>query len=246
MHRLLNPIGRLASPWVACLTLEDILRQRHASIDALLRQAIDDKGVTQVVEIAAGLSGRALRFTQPGSRVTSYIECDLPDMATQKRQLLAKLGPMRAAHSVVDVDALTDTGPLALDALVARLDPSKPVAFITEGLVNYFDRATLEGMWRRLARIGRRFPRAVYLSDLHVQDETLMYAPARVFLTSLSVFARGRVHIHYADASAAAAALRQCGFSDVTLHKPSTLSDLFTLSVPRGTADVVRLIEAWT
>ncbi len=39
-------------------TLESYLLARHLAIDALLERAIDERGVTQVVEVAAGMSGR--------------------------------------------------------------------------------------------------------------------------------------------------------------------------------------------
>lgn len=246
LHAIVNPVSRLAAPATAGLTLEQILRQRHMLLDALLLRAVRERGVTQIVEIAAGLSGRGRRLLAQEPRLVRYIECDLPAMADRKRRLLARIGNVDARHEVRDIDALAVDGPLSLRQLAATLDSSAPVAFVTEGLVNYFDRARVEQLWRGIADAASPFPAAALFSDLHVRNEALPYLPARVFITALGVFARGRLHLHFGDADEAAAALRNAGFVDVTLHAPSVAAPALGLTVPQGRADMIRLIEAWT
>src|SRR5438094_340621 len=55
-------------------SLEDYLMARHTAIDALLERAIEAGEISQVVEVAAGLSPRGWRFSQLyGARLT-YVE----------------------------------------------------------------------------------------------------------------------------------------------------------------------------
>ena len=71
-------------------TLEGYLLARHVAIDTLLTAAIERDGITQVLEVAAGLSPRGLRFHRRyGDRLT-YVEADLPDMAARKERALAR------------------------------------------------------------------------------------------------------------------------------------------------------------
>ncbi len=86
-------------------TLESYLLARHRAIDSLLTTAIEEHGIRQVIEVAAGLSPRGWRFAQRyGDRLT-YIEADLPGMAERKRRgaranRIARRASPRAASSM--------------------------------------------------------------------------------------------------------------------------------------------------
>src|SRR5680860_1088598 len=69
-------------------TLEAFLLARHRLIDRLLGEAIAAGRVGQVIEIAAGMSPRGLRFSRLHPDLT-YVEADLPAMAARKRAALA-------------------------------------------------------------------------------------------------------------------------------------------------------------
>ena len=73
-------------------TLESYLLARHRAIDCLLEQAIERHGVTQVIEVAAGLSPRGWRFSRRYGSGLTYVEADLPDMAERKRRALERIG----------------------------------------------------------------------------------------------------------------------------------------------------------
>lgn len=208
-------------------TLEGMLLARHRLIDLRLTEAIEAGEISQVIEIAAGLSPRGWRFTRRFPELT-YLEADLPHMVEHKRSLLARAG---ASHAVVPLDALADA---ALDDLVATLDPTRGTAIVTEGLVNYFDRDTVAGMWRRFARALARFRRGVYYSDVMLRD-TNNDLLTNTFASLLSVFVRGKVHVH----DGVDDALREAGFA-ATLLDPR---DFFT-DVDRPGAAKVRIIEA--
>ena len=125
-------------------TLDGFLLARHRTIDAYLTEAIEDGSVSQVIELACGLSPRGLRFHRRyGDRIT-YIEGDLPHMAALKRQKLEQAGSLDENHRVVVLDALADEGPNSLAALTSAMDPNRGTALVTEGLINYFDQSTAE------------------------------------------------------------------------------------------------------
>ncbi len=231
-----------ASAAVGGPTLEGLLLARHRVIDDLLTQAIESGEISQVVEIAAGLSPRGWHFTQRYGKQLTYIETDLPGMAKRKRALLAKMGARPGQHRVAELNALADMGPTSLQALVEQLDASKGLAIITEGLLNYFDKATVEGMWQRFAQSLAPFKHGLYLSDLHLATESRGLVGAG-FQTLLSAFVRKRVHFHFSEAEQAQTALQTAGFADAQLHRPIDLLDKPTATVAAGAA-IVRVIAA--
>jgi O-methyltransferase involved in polyketide biosynthesis len=230
--------GRLGGP-----TLEGLLLGRHQVMDDLLHAAIKDGTISQVVEIAAGMSPRGQRFSEQYGDALTYIEADLPAMATRKRIALERL-PRSSTHAVVDFDALRTAGPGSLASVMANLDPTRGTAVITEGLLNYLPGDAVRTLWSRVAAELARFPAGLYISDLHLASE-LRGGAARSFGVLLGAFVRGRIHFHFADAGSAEAALHEAGFDDVTLHQ---LDDP-ALGVParlHAGARLARVVEART
>ena len=67
-------------------TLEGYLLARHRAIDALLERAIDQHGVTQVMEVACGLSPRGWRFARRyGERLDVHRDRSARDGGAQAR-----------------------------------------------------------------------------------------------------------------------------------------------------------------
>jgi O-methyltransferase involved in polyketide biosynthesis len=223
-------------------TLEGFLLARHRLIDHLLATAIDAGEVSQVIEIASGLSPRGWSFTKRyGDRLT-YVETDLPGMVSRKRAILDELGSLGDHHRLVELDALADEGPDSLQALVSQLDPARGTAIVAEGLVNYFDRDTVVGMWRRFAAALRAFPTGLYLSDLHLHGDTNPTL-TWVFTLGLSAFVRGRVHLHFDNVAEATTALHDCGFATAALHLPTDFPKVVGAR-PDPAAKMVRVIDA--
>jgi O-methyltransferase involved in polyketide biosynthesis len=220
--------------------LDDMLLARHRVIDHLLEHAIAGGRVRQVIEIAAGMSPRGFRFAarHPGLR---YVEADLPAQAALKRSLLERAHLGGANHEVVSVDALREGGELSLASLGDRLERGAGTAIITEGLMGYFDRDTVEAMWRRIARVLVGLGGGVYFSDLVLHGDATLGALA--FRHVLSWFARGEVHLHYDGPAQAEGALLACGFATARAHR---VSDFTEVDVPRREGQVVRILEAWT
>jgi methyltransferase (TIGR00027 family) len=224
-------------------TLEGFLLARHRLIDELLEAAIAEGRVSQVIEVAAGFSPRGWRFSERHGETLTYVEADLPAMAASKRAALEEIGPLGPQHRVVEVDALRDEGEASLGVLTAGLDQSKGTAVITEGLLSYLDKEDVLGLWRRIAAALAGFPAGLYLSDLHVESENPGLS-TRAFILMLSAFVRGRVSIHFHDASEAAAALRDAGFADAALRSPVEIAE--RIGVRERDARAVHVIEART
>jgi O-methyltransferase involved in polyketide biosynthesis len=112
---------------------------------------------------------------------------------------------------------------------------------VTEGLLNYFPREAVLGLWRRTARELRRFPQGRYYSDLHVASRT--GRADRVFIAGLSAFVRGQVHLHFADVPEAVGALRASGFDEARLIAPREFAGSMPDMEAAG-ADRVRVVEA--
>lgn len=204
------------------LSLERYLLARHRSLDRLLVQAIESGEVRQVVEVACGLSPRGWRFSTRYGKEIVYVEADLPGMAARKREALRRMGSLGRHHRVVEIDALTATGPRSLGAIAdAELDPVRGTAIITEGLTGYLDGPGLAGMWQRFAATLGRFPRGLYLSDLHLGE--VQDARVRAFRLALSVFVRGNVHLHFDNSAQAVDALRAAGFAAASLTPAADL-----------------------
>ncbi|MBI2567827.1 MAG: class I SAM-dependent methyltransferase [Candidatus Schekmanbacteria bacterium] len=238
MFHVLEPFLRVGSVVTGGLTLEGALLLRHRLIDETLDRLIRRGDVRQVVEIAGGLSARGVRVAERyRSEGLTYVEGDLPDMAAQKRAVLASASLLEPNHHIVAMDALADTGELSLGAATRGVvDEAKGTAVITEGLLPYFDRATVEGIWRRLAQFLRRFPRGAYISDLNLRMAADTLGAVKMFRHLLSWYTGGAVHWHFADEPSAVASLRSQGFGSVSVHAPS---------YPPPTARVAARISQW-
>ena len=198
-------------------SLNGLLLARHRIIDAQL-EALIEGGVSQVIEAACGMSPRGWRFSQRyGDRLT-YVEADLPAMARRKREALEQMGSLGDRHRVVDLDILRAGGPDSLESLVATMDPAAGLAIITEGLLVYFDDATVEALWARLARALQPFSTGAYLADLRIARPKRGIAE-RAFETLLGAFVRSDIHPYRGDEAAAEADLRTAGFKQVRLHR---------------------------
>lgn len=222
-------------------TLEGMLVARHRLIDLRLTRAIDDGEISQVIEVAAGLSPRGWRFrNRYGDRIT-YVEADLPGMIERKRRILAEVGGETAHHRTAEINALVDDGPTSIDALAAALDQTRGTAVITEGLINYFHREHVVAMWRRFARALRRFPTARYYSDI-ILGEANRGALMNGFGFLLGKFVRGRVYTDFVDANDATAALASAKLDAKLLDPRDFTGDLPNLEL--AGAGRVRIIEA--
>jgi O-methyltransferase involved in polyketide biosynthesis len=208
--------------------LDAMLLARHHAIDTLLERAIVAGEVTQVIEIAAGLSPRGWRFSSRHGADLAYIETDLPGMARRKQDLLDGAHLLGPGHRVRTLDAFAADGPDSLAALADELDPDQGTAVITEGLINYFPLPDVLSLWDAIAGTLHRFPRGLYLSDLHLDRAPgAVTAAAKTFMKAV---VRGDVYLHFDDEASAVRALRDAGFDGVELLLPSSFEGVETTS----------------
>jgi O-methyltransferase involved in polyketide biosynthesis len=219
-------------------TLERYLLARHTAIDKLLEDAISNRNVTQVIEVAAGLSPRGWRFTERFPELV-YIEGDLPGMVERKREALERMDSLSDRHRVVELDALRPQGATSISGVARGLDHTGGLAIITEGLLSYLPREAVDGIWRRFARAAGRFATGTYISD--IQLEMGMTPEARAFRVLLSAFVRGQVHIHFERPEDVDAALRKAGFASA-----STRPAVEVLGRKRGRPSRTHILEAST
>jgi O-methyltransferase involved in polyketide biosynthesis len=243
LHAALVPLNEIYGRLSGRPNLDAMLVARHRAIDRLLEREIAAGRVGQVLEIAAGLSGRGHRFARrfPALR---YVETDLPDMAAYKRRALERAGLRGANHEVRTLDALADDGPTSVKAIAADLPAWRGLAIVTEGLLSYLPRDAVLALWRRIAGTLGDFPHGVYFSDLHLGgDVEGMWIP-ELFRMGLELFARGPVRYHFASVEETIAELRAAGFRDGRLYRPTDV--IRSRRTGRGPAHVVRLLAAAT
>lgn len=244
LFALLEPAARIGSLLSGGVTLEALLLQRHRVLDARLGERIARGEVAQVLELAAGLSGRGLRLTGRHPQLR-YVEADLPAMAVLKRRRLGRIGALGARHRVIALDALAEDGAASLGAAVAALDRDRGLAVVTEGLLHYLEREQVERLWRRIAAALAPFPAGVYLADIHTREDLAGLRVVGPFCAGLGAVTRSRVAIHHATRAELGEALAAAGFADVRVHRPSSFArELGLPSMRRG--DVISVIEAGT
>jgi len=246
LHAAVMPLNFAGNLLRRGFDLETMLLQRHLLIDHLLEEAIVGDGVRQVVEVAAGLSPRGIRFRKRFADVgLRYVEADLPAMAADKRARLERGSYLCADHLVVECNALAKQGPGSLSRVFRdHLDLDAPAVIITEGLVNYFPPEQLRTMWRGFRAALQLCARGIYLSDIAFELggdplAPLVHASKRV----LGWLTRGSTHLHFPDAAVCAAALRAAGFADAGVYDPVDFIDRLGLPVVDGAA-LVRVLRA--
>ncbi|MDB5985004.1 MAG: class SAM-dependent methyltransferase [Nevskia sp.] len=238
--RLLNSGIKLASG----VSIDALMLARHLGINEVLARAIDAGRVRQVIEIAAGLSPRGWEFSRRYPDTLSYIETDLPAMAATKARMLGAAGLLSQRHRVVTLDALADDGPQSLAAIAAMLDPTLGTAIITEGLMNYLDPAAARGVWHRIANTLGRFPEGIYLADVYPQKRELS-SGLRLLGATLSIFVRGRMHIHFDSDESVVKTMLDAGFTSALIHAPAQLNTTREFARVAG-GNRVRVLEAST
>jgi methyltransferase (TIGR00027 family) len=105
--------------------------------------AASDAGVRQIVILAAGLDSRAYRLPWPDGTVV--YELDQPQVLEFKRETLAEHGFQSTAERREVAIDLRDDWPAALRA--AGFDPSRPSAWLAEGLLIYLPAVAQEQLF---------------------------------------------------------------------------------------------------
>ena len=243
LFRILQPVEYFADKVVG-VNLRDLLLQRHVIMDHRIRHLIENEGVTQILEIASGLSPRGYLFSQEYPELR-YVESDLPGMASRKKELLRNENALAPNHEVITCNFFESGAPSGLDYVLQEvLDTSKPTIIITEGLINYFDLDTISGVWRNMQNLATVFPKAWYITDLMPRlTHASSYKYVRVAKFFLSGIARADVNLHYGTNKEIFDGFQGCGFTETTVHQPEDYYG--KLPIPECKSEsVVRVVEA--
>ncbi len=223
--------------------IRTFLLQRHLIIDHLIEQALE-RGVTQVLEIACGMSPRGIRLRDKHP-LLHMVEADLPDMATRKAARLLVAGRLGDNHQVMPVDILAESGEQSLEVVVERaFDNNEPMVVVTEGLTSYFSMPVISEFWKRLARLMQQRPGSVYLSESYLMpSQPLLRGTLKSLGGLLGVVTRSDVSFHFVNDEQAAEHFAACGFPSVAVHNPADFYG--RLPIPESRRDpMVRIIEA--
>lgn len=242
LYHLMTPL-ETASKAVVGGNLRTFLLQRHLIIDHLIEQAVS-RGVTQVLEIACGMSPRGIRLRQKFPQI-HMAEADLPAMATRKASRLLVSGHLGPHHQVMPIDILAESGDQSLETVLERtFDNRKPVIVITEGLTSYFSLATISDFWKRLASQMQDRPGSVYLSESYLMPtQPLLRGALKSMGGLLSTVTRSDVSFHFQNDQQASDHLTDCGFPSVTVHNPASYYGQLPIPESRN-APMIRVAEA--
>ncbi|NMT64712.1 class I SAM-dependent methyltransferase [Marinobacter orientalis] len=243
LYHLMTPFEAASKAFIGG-NIRTFLLQRHLIIDHLIEQALEG-GVTQVLEIACGMSPRGIRLRDRHPQL-HMVEADLPDMATRKAARLLVAGRLGANHQIMPVDILAASGEQTIEAVVERaFDNNEPMVVVTEGLTSYFSLPVISEFWQRLARLMQQRPGSVYLCESYLMPgQPLLRGTLKALGGLLGSVTRSDVSFHFMDDQQATEHLTLCGFPSVAIHNPADYYD--RLPIPESRNDpMVRVIEAW-
>lgn len=226
LYQIARPVNFIAAKATGGANLETFLLDRHRKIDEIAAREIESGHVSQIVELASGLSPRGQAFMRryEKSHGLVYIESDLAGQIQTKKNLLLERGAMIAPRHhflTIDVFASADSELSLERATQGLLDPSKGTLVISEGLLGYFPRAMVITLWQRIARFLAQFPQGEYLTDLHLEEEQSKAWLAKLLRLGIETAARGRVYFNFATAADASLSMEASGFHEFEFHHPN-------------------------
>jgi O-methyltransferase involved in polyketide biosynthesis len=99
----------------------------------LTNRLINQSGIKQIIEIASGLTPRGLEYTE--NPEIKFVEFDLPEMITEKQQIIKDLKAERQNLFLETGDALDLKSVMA----ATKHFEAGPIAVVTEGLLRYLN-----------------------------------------------------------------------------------------------------------
>lgn len=244
LAKLLHPLESWAEKHVGG-SMRTTLRQRHRIIDNQLTQLIQQQPDLQILEIACGLSPRSWNFRQKFPQL-DYRELDLPEMAEIKTQALQQLD--QQAPQVLTADIFTQD----FEKIFQGFDPGRPLAVISEGLINYFDKTLLNKLLQGITEYAQDFKALHYLTDIY--PEPVKNKLANFIWTSsklLKVMSRSSFTFHFINPQEVQTFFGNAGFSSVEVIQPTAFfqnndgSNLIAFQNPdEHSGDLVWVIHA--
>ena len=168
---------------------------------------VDEKGASQVLELAAGLSPRGMELAQRG---VMYVEADLAESTTLKREVVtAILGWVPkslhlCAASVIDrAQLLRCCSPFAT---------GQPLAVITEGLLRYLTFEEKTHLAANVHEILKRYGGWWITPDIHLRSWAQRQSPI-YRQTEQKTLGRNLDSNYFTDLDHAQGFFERCGFA---------------------------------
>lgn len=128
-----------------------------------------ERGITQVLELAAGLSPRGLAMT--GNPDVVYVATDLPQILEEEKEIaqaiLVKLNSERPNLHFQPANCFSMD---SLSTAAAAFNHDKPLAIITEGLFPYLTRSEREALAGNIHELLEKYPGLWITSDVHTKQ----------------------------------------------------------------------------
>jgi O-methyltransferase involved in polyketide biosynthesis len=209
-------------------------------------EIISQRGITQILEVAAGLSPRGLAMTE-SSRVV-YVATDLPQILDEEKAIaetiLLKSNNRRPNLHFEAADAL-DRESLSRASAVFGFD--RPVAIITEGLFPYLNRKEKAVLAGNVNEILRKYGGIWIASDVHTRQYLVeisqLEESVRQRLNSISnVTDRNLEENLFADENDLEGFFREAGFNVEEYRHSSAVADLTSVRILNLTQqDIARI-----
>lgn len=103
----------------------------------LINQLLENTGVSQIIEVAAGLSPRGLEMTK--DQETIFVELDLAKNNETKKEIVDSLTRKSKSRTNLNIEEGNALDLSTLESAITHLDKLKPIAVITEGLLRYLN-----------------------------------------------------------------------------------------------------------
>jgi len=149
---------------------EDAARAFAPVFEARFRavtQAIVEKGATQVLELAAGLSPRGMELARQG---IVYVETDLPESVERKREIITAI--LGSVPENLHLCAASAVDPSQLIGCCSPFVTGRPVAVTTEGLLRYLTFEEKALVARNVHEILQRYGGWWMTPDVHLRGLT--------------------------------------------------------------------------
>lgn len=239
IHLLLAPINAFFKVKGGA-NIDTFLLQRHKIIDAQLERLITEQGVTQILELGAGLSPRGLSMATKYPDI-QYIETDLEPMVKHKTKLLQNMNsPCNLSIKPCSFIA-TNNQPCIVQRF-EEFDIKKPTLVISEGLINYFSKEQLQGAMQTMTKAFKPFSQGYYLTDIYPNDvQHPSYRYLKLAQRLVSKLTATRWFLHYKNEEEIAKAFIEWGFAQCQVINPNRWSET-NLIEPTKTEPLVRIV----
>jgi O-methyltransferase involved in polyketide biosynthesis len=205
-------------------------------------RAIQNAGVSQVLELASGLSLRGLAMTRDPA--LTYVESDLEELTDDKIAMVTEIRRLYALPSSGNLH-LVAASALDRDQLrtaAARLRPREPIAVVNEGLLQYLTSEETETVARNVHELLRDHGGVWITTDFAVKDEVRdLSDQQRRFRAAVAAATERRLHDGaFPDAAALQSFFDRVGFSARVLSQVDEAGEVVsveTLKLPRETLE---------